>query len=61
MVLEAEIAGPCPANPDFPNVVPSSELTPYWLFPGIRPAFLRGPLEFGQPAAAARSDEAARA
>ena len=49
MVQEKEIAGPSPRNPDFYNVVPSSELTVYWLFPGIEPSFSFGPLEFGQP------------
>jgi hypothetical protein len=49
MVQEKEIAGPSPRNPDFYNVVPSSELTVYWLFPGIEPSFSFGPLEFGKP------------
>lgn len=49
MIQEKEIAGPSPRNPDFYNVVPSSELTVYWLFPGIEPSFSFGPLEFGRP------------
>ncbi|RMG49986.1 MAG: hypothetical protein D6723_12980 [Acidobacteria bacterium] len=48
MIQEREIAGPAPRNPDFYNVVPSSELTAYWLFPGIVPTFTFGALEFGQ-------------
>lgn len=48
MVQEKEIAGPSKRNPEFYNVVPSSELTPYWGFPGISPTFTFGPLEFGK-------------
>ena len=50
MVQEKEIAGPSTRNPDFFNVIPSSELAAYWLFPGIRPTFSFGTLEFGRPA-----------
>ena len=49
MVLEKTIAGPSRMNSDFPNIAPSSELTPYWGFPGIRPTLLVGPLKFGEP------------
>ena len=49
MMQEREIAGPSPRNGDFYNVAPSSELAPYWLFPGIRPTFSFGPLAFGTP------------
>ncbi len=49
MVQEREIAGPSPRNRDFYNVVNSSELTSYWMFPGIRPTFAFGPLSFGTP------------
>lgn len=49
MVQEREIAGPSPRNPDFYNVVPSSELTGYWLCPGVAPTFRFGPLAFGKP------------
>lgn len=35
MVIEKEIAGPSVRNPTFPNVVNSSELSWYFLFPGI--------------------------
>jgi hypothetical protein len=48
MVQEKEMAGPSSRNPDFYNTVPSSELTPYWLFPGIRPSFRFGSLRFGK-------------
>ena len=27
-------------DPRFPNLFPSSEMTPFWLFPGTRPGFL---------------------
>lgn len=47
MVLEKELAGPSRRDPELPNVVPSSELAPYWAFPGIRPAFRWGELSFG--------------
>lgn len=49
MIQEREIAGPSARNPDFYNVAPSSELASYWLFPGIRPTFSFGPMEFGKP------------
>jgi hypothetical protein len=47
MVQEKEIAGPAERNSDFHNTVPSSELTHYWLFPGLRPSFTFGQLRFG--------------
>jgi hypothetical protein len=47
MVQEKTIAGPSP-NPDFPNCVPSSECTPYWLFPRTPVSFLFGPSQFGK-------------
>ncbi|MBX7259873.1 MAG: hypothetical protein K1Y02_26190 [Candidatus Hydrogenedentes bacterium] len=49
MIQEREIAGPSPRNPDFHNVVNSSELTAYWMFPGIVPTFAFGPVQFGSP------------
>ena len=49
MIQEREIAGKSTRNPDFYNVVNSSELTPYWLFPGITPTFSFGPVTFGAP------------
>lgn len=49
MVAEKTIAGPSLQNPDFPNVVCSSELSAYWAFPGIRPTFSFGDLTFGEP------------
>jgi hypothetical protein len=48
MVQEKEIAGKSPRNPDFYNVVPSSELRGYWMFPGIRPTFAFERVEFGE-------------
>jgi hypothetical protein len=47
MIQEREIAGVSPRNRDFFNVVSSSELTAYWLFPGIRPTFAFGEIELG--------------
>jgi len=49
MIQEREIAGPSPRNGDFYNVVSSSELTSYWMFPGIWPTFTFGPVSFGTP------------
>lgn len=49
MVLEKEIAGASPRNPSFCNVVPSSELAAWFLFPGLKPTFSFGELEFGAP------------
>ena len=48
MVQEKEMAGPSVRNPDFYNTVPSSELASYWMFPGVRPTFSFGEMEFGQ-------------
>lgn len=48
MVLEKTIAGPSSSNPDFCNFVPSSELTAYWGFPGLKPTFSFGELSFGK-------------
>jgi hypothetical protein len=50
MIQEKEIAGPSLRNPDFPNVVCSSELAEYWAFPGIRPTFAFGDIDLGTPA-----------
>ncbi len=47
MVLEKTIAGPSPKNPDFYNVLPSSELTPWLLAPGTAPSFSHGAVRFG--------------
>ncbi|MFT5431768.1 MAG: hypothetical protein ACI9OJ_002466 [Myxococcota bacterium] len=49
MIAEKTIAGPSMRRPDLPNVVPSSELTHYWMFPGVRPSFTFGELSFGAP------------
>jgi len=60
MVAEKTIAGPSRQNPDFPNVVCSSELTAYWGFPGIRPTFRFGDLTLGTPDLAPRRTGAER-
>lgn len=49
MVLEKSIAGPSQRDPRFTNVVCSSEMAPYWAFPGISPTFQFGNLSFGRP------------
>lgn len=48
MVMEKTIAGPARADERFYNFVPSSELTAYWGFPGLKPSFSFGELEFGE-------------
>lgn len=57
MILEREIAGPAKANPDFFNVVPSSELCAYWAFPGLKPTFSFGTLKFGRLIAEKATDQ----
>ncbi|MCG8671015.1 MAG: hypothetical protein MI867_16530, partial [Pseudomonadales bacterium] len=47
MVLEKTLAGPARDNPDFYNVVPSSEMTAYWGFPGLKPTFSFGEIVHG--------------
>lgn len=47
MVQEATVAGPSARDPRFPNVFPSSEMTPFWLFPGTRPTFYVGHAQHG--------------
>ena len=49
MVMEKTIAGPSARDPRFPNVFPSSEMTPFWLFPGTKPAFYVGKAVHGAP------------
>jgi hypothetical protein len=51
MIQEKEIAGPSLRNPNFPNLVCSSELAAFWAFPGIRPTFAFGDIDLGMPAA----------
>jgi hypothetical protein len=62
MILEKTIAGPSPTNPEFPNVVCSSEFDSHWAFPGLRPTFKVGDLAFGslatEPKPRARASEA---
>lgn len=48
MVMEKTIAGPSKANPDFPNVATSSEFTPWWGFPGLKPTHYVGELNYGK-------------
>lgn len=44
---EKTIAGPSMRDPRFPNVFPSSEMTPFWLFPGTTPGFYVGKAAHG--------------
>ena len=48
MVMEKTIAGPSQRDPRFPNVFPSSEMTPFWAFPGTTPAFYVGEARHGE-------------
>jgi hypothetical protein len=48
MVQEKTIAGPSKRDPRFPNIFPSSEMTPYWLFPGTTPGFYVGAAKHGK-------------
>lgn len=48
MIVEKTVAGNNPHNPLFPNVVPSSELTAYWGFPGLKASFTHGELLHGE-------------
>ncbi len=48
MVQEKTIAGPSKRDPRFPNVFPSSEMTPFWAFPGTKPAFYVGEARHGE-------------
>ncbi len=54
MVAEKTIAGPSKRNPDFPNVLCSSEFEAYWLFPGVSPTFGVGDVCFGRLQSRAR-------
>ena len=47
MVQEKTIAGPSQRDPRYPNVFPSSEMTPFWLFPGTTPSFFVGHARHG--------------
>jgi hypothetical protein len=49
MVMEKEIAGPAAANPAFPSMLCSSELTSWWAAPGIAPTFAFGDVCYGSP------------
>lgn len=49
MVFERALAGPSAREGRFPNVLPSSELTPMWFAPGLAPTLAIGDLSFGAP------------
>ena len=48
MVQEKTIAGPSKRDPRFPNMFPSSEMMPFWMFPGTTASFYVGKVKFGQ-------------
>lgn len=48
MVQEKAIAGPSKRDARYPNIFPSSEMTPFWLFPGTKPSFYVGEAAHGQ-------------
>jgi hypothetical protein len=47
MILEREMAGPCPGNSNFFNVLPSSEWAGHRLLSSLRPTFSFGTRSFG--------------
>ena len=47
MVQELTIAGPSKRDARYPNVFPSSEMTPFVLFPGTTPSFYVGSAKHG--------------
>lgn len=47
MIQERELAGPSARDERFYGTVCSSELAPYWLFPGIAPTFAYGDIQLG--------------
>jgi hypothetical protein len=47
MMLEKTLADPCPDRPEFPQHVPSSELSRSALSPGLRPTYTHGPIKHG--------------
>ncbi|WP_410210041.1 hypothetical protein [Aquirhabdus sp.] len=49
MIQEKTIAGPSSRNADFPNVFPSSELTPFWGNPLAKPGHYVGSARHGHP------------
>ena len=49
MIIEKTIAGPSVRDGNFFNVVPSSELHSFWMFPGLAPSFSFGELKYGSP------------
>jgi len=59
MVQEKTIAGPSQRNPDVPNIFPSSEMTPFWMFPGTRPRFHVGHARHGTPVLRKQRDKEA--
>lgn len=57
MILERELAGPCPENPDFYNVVPSSEWSFKRVLSSLSPTWTFGERQFGALADSAAKSE----
>lgn len=53
MMLERAVVDRVPDRPELYQMFPSSEVTPHWLAPHIRPAYLFGTIESGQVASRA--------
>ena len=47
MVQEKTMAGLSSRDARYPNVFPSSEMTPFWAFPGAKPSFYVGHAKHG--------------
>jgi len=47
MVQEKTVAGPSLRDGRYPNIFPSSEMTPFWAFPGTKPSFYVGEAKHG--------------
>lgn len=60
MVAEKTVAGPSQRDERYPNIFPSSEMTPFWLFPGTRPSFYVGQVKHGVPIQAQPQDQIQR-
>lgn len=63
MIQEKTVAGPSRRDDRFPNIFPSSEMTPFWAFPGLKPAFYVGQAKHGtllKPKSRAKVHEASQ-
>ena len=60
MLLEKSMVDPSEKNPDFPQMLPSSEVTPSWLCPGLRPSMIFGERDSGEVLASGSRQSAQR-